>query len=89
MQPDSMTAKIAVSQVEERQSIIKEFEWSITDLQAVVEELHARLSPVTRNETDANAPGDSVIPTSDARARLHDLQGTTASLRSLISRLEV
>lgn len=89
MQPDSMSGSIKVTPTEERQSIIKEFEWSITDLQNVVEELYGRLSPVVRSEPEAMATSDAVIPSSDARARLHDLQGTTAALRSLISRLEV
>lgn len=88
MQPDSISAGGAM-QVEERQSIIKEFEWSITELQEVVEELHIRLVPVTRSESTVDMLGEKIIPTSEARSRLHDLQGTTASLRSLLARLEV
>lgn len=75
-------------QVEERTSIVKEFEWAITDLQTVVEELHVRLVPVTRSEPEAML-SDVIIPSSEARSRLHDLQATTASLRALLNRLEV
>lgn len=89
MQPDSISTSGSMQVTEDRPSIIKEFEWSITDLQKVVEELHSRLLPVTRNEPSAPLAAEIIEPNSEARSRLHDLQLTTASLRSLISRLEV
>lgn len=88
MHPDSISAGGAMQVTEDRPSIIKEFEWAITDLQKVTEELHVRLEPVTRSEP-AEMQDDRVLGTSEARTRLHDLQLTTASLRGLISRLEV
>lgn len=88
MQPDSLNATGAMQVTEDRPSIIKEFEWSITDLQKTVEELHVRLAPITRVEPEGIL-SDVIAPTSEVRSRLHDLQGTTASLRSLISRLEI
>lgn len=78
----------AKMEIDERTSIIKEFEWAITDLQKVTEELHVRLQPVTRSEPEAMTE-DRVIGVSEVRTRLHDLQLTTAALRSLLSRLEV
>lgn len=86
--PDSISA-IEGAKTEDRPSIIKEFEWAITDLQSVVEELYSRLAPVVRREPESDPPSEVIIPTSDARANLYALQGSTGSLRSLISRLEV
>lgn len=89
MHPDANSSGGAMKVSDDRQSIIKEFEWAITDLQNVVAELYERLVPVTKNEPIEGLLVTDVVATSDARIRLHDLQGTTASLRSLISRLEV
>lgn len=89
MHPDATIAESAMKITEDRPSIVKEFEWAITDLQNVVEELHGQLIPVTKNEPIPDMAVTDVVATSEARSRLHDLQGTTALLRSLISRLEV
>lgn len=89
MYPETKVAGGAMQVTEDRPSIIKEFEWSITELQKTVEELFVRLSPVTRSEADSSVLDAPVAPTSEARSRLHDLQGTTASLRGLLNRLEV
>lgn len=88
MGPDINTAGV-MEVMEERQSIIKEFEWAITDLQKTVEELHVRLVPVTSPAFPDDTLSDPLPPSSEARSRLHDLQGTTASLRGLLNRLEV
>lgn len=89
MHPEGLNTGGGMQVTEDRPSIIKEFEWSITELQKVVEELYGRLSPVTRSEPETMLNETALPPSSEARSRLHDLQDTTASLRSLISRLEV
>lgn len=83
------TQPMPMPTVTERQSIVKEYEWAVTDLQAVVAELTARLQPVLRPlDPENNAPGP-MPPISEHRQRLHDLAVTTGALRGLLDRLEV
>lgn len=74
----------------ERESIVKEFEWAITDLQQVVAELGNRLIPVMRPAPPTPAGNDSpeqVVST--ARQRLTDLHKTTGVLRTFLDLIEV
>lgn len=73
----------------ERNSIVKEYEWAITDLQVVVAEMTVRLQPVLAPVPLNDESVDPAPSMSEARARLIDLHGTTAQLRSLLDRLEV
>lgn len=72
-----------------RDSIVKEFEWAITELQKVTEELHIRLAPVTRPSCPSDNLSANKEPVSEVRSRLQDLHATTSALRALIERLEV
>lgn len=74
----------------ERSSIVKEYEWAVTDLQVVVAELGDRLGPIlVPDMSDKQPGGEPMQAVSEARGRLMDLQLTTARIRALISRLEV
>lgn len=73
----------------ERESIVKEFEWAITDLQKVVSELAIRLQPVLVPKELVDADGVPMAEPSPVRQRLYDLQATTGNIRGLLARLEV
>lgn len=73
----------------DRQSIVKEFEWAVTDLQMALAELHERLLPVLRPEPPIASDSQPEPPVSEARQRLRDLQRSTAGIRFLLERLEV
>lgn len=74
----------------DRQSIVKEYEWAITDIDAALKELFSRLEPVLDpSYPDGCADGVPTPPVSEARSRLHHLQGLAASVRGITARLEV
>lgn len=75
----------------ERESIIKEFEWAITEHQSVVAELAMRLDPILRPSEPPKIAGPDSPPmlNSQVRSRLYDLHSLTGSLRDLLNRLEV
>lgn len=74
----------------DRGQIVKEFEWAITDLEKVVDELRARLSPIMMPPTLTDERlSEPRGPVSDARGRLMDLHRVTAVLRETLGLLEV
>lgn len=73
----------------DRQSIIKEYEWAITDLDAALTELFDRLDPVLTPDYPDSVEGVPTPEVSTARYRLHHLQGLTVSVRAITDRLEV
>lgn len=73
-----------------RQSIVTEYELAITDLDSALTELFDRLDPVL--VPSYPDPGTDCAPeqaVSEARSRLHHLQGLGDSVRSITARLEV
>lgn len=75
--------------VPDRQSIIKEYEWAIVELDKVIDELAVRLSPVLTPYYADPSDCDPAPDTSEARARLMHLHGLISTLRLVIDRLEV